>query len=287
MYIFGTILSFVNVAIWGSIALHFIACEFTRAGRFCSVVAAVFMPLLAIGMMIFPTFGGLIVLSPVQNNAWHHRCDDFRVQVVLDGRSYKDARYVPEVARFYTGNGAAPLFTYDLDQTDSDAWTFHFREFDAPQESLPAAFVPVLRSVTYNFIDHTVNGTCAAVAGANDTLCVTGSFNPDNFMSFDLSYNITGTPVQAKSRTLDKQWAFSDDAPSLILRSVAADDSLGDVILKTAVTKRSDCTQLKVCVDGAAGQGDSAAVGPEVLAPLGLMLARQGDYAIECTTPSD
>ncbi|KZV99158.1 hypothetical protein EXIGLDRAFT_259623 [Exidia glandulosa HHB12029] len=286
MYIFGTVISFMNIAIWGSIAVHFITCEFDGLGCFGSWVGALFMPIIALGMMVFPTFGGLIVLSPVQNNAWHHRCDPFKVQVILDGRSYKDPRYTPDVARFYVGNGAAPLFTYDLDQTNSDAWTFHFRTFDAPEDSLPPAFVPVLRAVTYNFVDNTLNGTCT-VSGGNDTLCMTGTFNPGNFLSFDLNYNITGTPVHAPSRAFDKQWAFSDDAPSLILRSVEADNSLGDVILRTAVTKRSDCTQLKVCVDGLSGQGDAAAVGPEVMAPLGLMLARQGDYGIQCTTPSD
>lgn len=243
MYIIGGLISFLNVATWGQVALALMTCNVDSIGSLLRCIGGLFVPIIALGMIILPTFGGIIALSPVQNNAWHHRCDPFRLQVVLNGRSHSDASYVPDVAHFYTGNGGAPLFTYDLDATGSDTWTFHFRELDVAEASIPAAFMPVLRAVTYNFIDNTVNGTC----GANGTLCMSGTFNDGDYMSFALDYNVTGpAPVHAAVRIEDRQWAFSDDA----LRSVKADNSLGSVVLQTAVTKRSDCTQLLYVVHG-------------------------------------
>lgn len=288
MYIFGALDSMLNLMVAGAAGLHFLVCGSRETlGTFVSVILAVIVPAIAAGFIVMPMFGGLIVLGPVQRHTYNHRCDDFRLEVVLDGAGYRDPRYVPDLAQFSLGRarGGAPLFSYDLDQIDVDVWTFAFRAFDAPEESIPPAFMPALRSIAYNFVDFSVNGTCAT-PGGNDTLCVTGTFDPGNFMSFDLFANTTGTRVHAPSRIADREWAFRDDAPSLILRTVEGDGTLGDTIMRTAVTKKGDCTKLKICVDGDS-EDDASAVGASVLVPLGLILARQGDYAIHCTTPSD
>lgn len=56
-------------------------------------------------------------------------------------------------------------------------------------------------------------------------------------------------------------------------------DSSGVEVIRTDVTKKGDCTQLKVC---AAQQN-----GGSIIVPIGLILIRQMDYAVSCTTPSD
>lgn len=109
---------------------------------------------------------------------------------------------------------------------------------------------------------------CISPPSAEATQCISGTFNPNNFLSFkfhDLRSNAT-----SNLRAVDKQWAFSKDAPSVLLK----DDS-GTEILKTDVTKYRDCTQLKIC----AGQ-DS---GPGIIVPLAVILIRQSEYAIKCT----
>ncbi|EJD46138.1 hypothetical protein AURDEDRAFT_164796 [Auricularia subglabra TFB-10046 SS5] len=288
MYIFGALDSMLNFVVAGAVGIQFLMFSFVDTlGKALSLVLAIIVPAIAAAFIVMPMFGGLIVLGPVQRHTYNHRCDEFRLQVVLDGAGYRDPRYVPDIAQFSLagGRGGAPLFSYDLEQIEVDVWTFAFRTFDAPEDTIPPELVPTLRSVSYNFADSSINGTCAT-PGGNDTLCVTGTFNPGHHMSFDLFANTTGTRVHTPSRIVDREWAFTDDAPSLILRTVEDDGKLGDVILRTAVTKKGDCTKLKVCVDGDSDD-DAGAVGASVLVPLGLILARQGDYAIHCTTPSD
>lgn len=219
---------------------------------------------------------------------------------ILDGRGFKDARYVPDVAHFYQGNSNPQLlFTYGLgDSSDADLWTFQLREFDMAQSLIPLDLYPTLQRVQYDFINDTLTGNCTVPvtpgnSTTNSTSCMTGTFNPNNWLSFNLTSQIylndtTTFPLSSSVlRTVDKEWAFTNDAPSLILNTV---DPLTDAlqpqtILRTAVTKRGDCTQLKVCLAGTGRPG--GLLGAEILAPLGLMMLRQADYSIQCTTPKD
>jgi len=95
-----------------------------------------------------------------------------------------------------------------------------------------------------------------------------GSFNPNDYLSFtlkDLRSNST-TDIRA----VDKQWAFDDSAPSVLLK-----DGSGGQVIRTDVTNKDDCTRLKVCVAQDNGAG--------ITVPMGLILIRQMDYAIYCT----
>lgn len=56
-------------------------------------------------------------------------------------------------------------------------------------------------------------------------------------------------------------------------------DESGVEVIRTDVTNPSACTQLKVC----AGRSSGA----DILVPIGLILTRQADYAVECTTPNN
>lgn len=223
---------------------------------------------------------------------------------VLDGRDYNDPRYTPDVAHFFQTGTNLYMFTYDIsDSQDSDIWGFHLREWDTVQSQIPLEQYPTLQQLSYNFVNNTLSGNCTTPVApgsnnTNSTACLSGTFNPNNYLSFDITSsvplnttttsNTTSTPsFETQLRIVDKQWAFSDDAPSLILKRVdSSSNNLEEIVLRTAVTHPSDCTKLKVCLNGVSGRVGGA-VGAEVMAPLGLIMLRQADYAQECTTPSD
>ena len=100
----------------------------------------------------------------------------------------------------------------------------------------------------------------------------------DGTARLSFALNTTGGQ-QAMLVAREDEWLFPDAAPGLTLF-----DESGADVLRTAVTKRGDCTQLKVCVAGPPGRS-AAAVQPEVLAPLGLILMRQINYAAYVTQP--
>ncbi|KAH8103628.1 hypothetical protein BXZ70DRAFT_926691 [Cristinia sonorae] len=244
---------------------------------------------------IMPVFGPLIILPVAQKWAWNHRCDSYPMYAILDARGVKDASFTPNIAHFYSKGDVKPLFSYSVnDDSSSDLWTFQLREFDSPQGSIPLQQYPTLQQVRYDFINHTVMGNCTTLispgsSATNSTSCTSGTFNPYDWLSFNLTSSVPLNnsisrlpPTTAHLGIIDKEWAFSNDAPSLILQTTPDPQQLP--VLRTAVTKRSDCTQLKVCLAGVDGR-EGGVVGAEVLVPLGLILIRQSDYATFCTTP--
>lgn len=221
--------------------------------------------------------------------------------VVLDGKGYYGARFTPDVARFYQTGIDQSLYTFDIDTDSSDFGTFHLREFDVDQASIPLQFYPTLQQINYNFINNTVTGNCTVPVsqGSSNTTtsqCVSGSFDLGQPLSFNVAsavpsnatFNASSVEtIRTSLRTVDKQWTFGDDAPSLILREVDTNNlQLEEIVLRTAVTKKGDCTRLKICVAGPPSVTNPT-VGGAVMVPLGIILMRQADYSIECTTPSD
>ncbi|TCD66825.1 hypothetical protein EIP91_000903 [Steccherinum ochraceum] len=302
MFIFGFFWTSVNTALaWGYFTW---ALESRRNGDKSSPVLKWTVNLLiafpiAAFLCIMPAFGGWIVVPLAQRQSWNHRCDSFPMYAVLDGRGFKDPSYIPNVVHFYQGRDEL-LFSYDIsDGASSDFWTFQLREFDAAQSSIPLELYPTLQHIQYDFINDTLTGNCTlpATPGSsitNSTSCMTGTFNPNDWLSFNLTSTIplnnsaptdTIPSTTTVLRTVDKQWAFNgDDAPSLILDTVdPLTDKLQSTVLRTAVTKRGDCTQLKVCLGGTDRPG--GLVGAEVLSPMGLIMIRQSDYAQSCTIP--
>ncbi|THH33628.1 hypothetical protein EUX98_g499 [Antrodiella citrinella] len=249
-----------------------------------------------------PAFGGWIVVPIAERAAWNHRCDSYPMFAVLDGRGYKDASFVPNVVHFYSGKSlhATPLFTYIINSnSDSDLWTFELREFDDAQDQIPLDYYPTLQSVQYDFLNDTLTGNCTTPVApgssiTNSTACMIGTYNPNDWLSFNITSNIplndttSGSPVPFTTttlRTVDRQWSFSNDVPSLILRTVdPLTNTLQREVLRTAVAKATDCTQLKVCLAGTGTTG--GLVGAEVLVPLGLVMIRQADYARTCGDPN-
>jgi hypothetical protein len=200
--------------------------------------------------------------------------------VVLDGRSYYSPGYQVPIASFYFWqNGIRTKFyEYKIFQDDSmDIWHFGLRRV-IPQVTVPLEVYPLAWRLSYDFVNNTLSANCATDPNSPTnatTPCMQGSFNPGSFFSF--SINDTRTNTVSNLRAVDKDWAFSNDAPSFILRDVQPDDTLGDIAVRTAVTQKGNCTALKLCL--------ARPTGMDMLAPLGLALLRQDGYAKLCTTP--
>ena len=278
-YLFGIGHTIINVLIWGGLSILALKADlFGVEGprRAASIAAAWIVPILAIFMIIMPTWGALIIGPPIQTRVYNHMCDHSGAQVVLDGRSFKEPPFVASAAKFYSSGSSRQLFSFELEQNSLASAVFRFRTFNTDASSLPSELVPALRSISYDFDRRRLTGTCDGMEGS----CLDGTFDPDR-LAMDLTSNITGSIVHSRSQSQYDRWVWDQDLPSLILRAVGDDGTLGNKVLETAVWKVKDCTSLKVCING----GGNGPVGPEVLAPLGIMLSKQASHSYVCTTP--
>ena len=171
---------------------------------------------------------------------------------------------------------------------------------DSPYQRGPD---PTLQSVEYNFVTNEVSGNCTIPSSptnfnGNTTTfpCMHGTFDQGQHLYFNITSQVPlNNTLDANATSSftsqlgiqDSPWTFWNQAPSLILHQLDPQtNALGPVVLRTAVSKPHDCTELKVCLSGVDGRAGSQ-VGAEVLAPLGIVLMRVDDYGITCTTPSD
>lgn len=223
---------------------------------------------------------------------------------ILDAKAYNGPSYQKNVAYFYINGNDDLQFTYEISNPgDDDQWFFRLRQWNTDQLSIPIDNYPTLQSVGYNFVDNTLTGNCTVPSvpsvfnGSTSTSsCVSGTFD----QARNLFFNITSTvplnntsdanAMQPFSTILDIKdapWYNENSPPAAILREEdKATGMLGNIVLRTAVVRPHDCTELKVCIAGVQGR-EGNQVMAEVLAPLGVILMRQTDYAVECTTPSD
>ena len=218
---------------------------------------------------------------------------------VLDGVTSGDPSYVTVKAYFYGQGISDPYFTYELSNPDDDdVWTFKLRNWNVPQFSIPTLFYPTFQYVHYDFLNNTVSGNCTTPVSASDpdttsSSCMSGTFDVGAYLALNLTsavplnttYGGIVPSTTSLLRSQDKQWMFgTSDAPSLILRQTdSTTETFLGTVLRTAVTKVSDCSLLKVCLSGTGGTLHSV-VGAEVITSLGLLLEAQQDYAAWCTS---
>jgi len=278
-----TVLMFMFGFCWGVINLIVFWAYFASEAGFASSYTRkissmrlffnlIIMLPIATVLCLGPFFSPFAGLSLAQKAAWKHGCDNFPVQIILSTKAYNGPSTEPNTAQYFLGK--EPIYTYDIFQQSADDWTFNIRTLDSPalanNQSDP--IYPSVSNITYNFVDNTVSANCTS-PNANTTFrCVDGSFNPNDYLSFKISDLRDNSTTNLNA--VDKQWAFGNDAPSVILK-----DESGVEVIRTDVTNPSACTQLKVC----AGRSSGA----DILVPIGLILTRQADYAVECTTPSN
>ena len=136
---------------------------------------------------------------------------------------------------------------------------------------LGSSFIPPnISAVTYDVQKQAVSATCAK------GLCAFGNYSTAPYLSFTLQNSSTGVITQL--RAVNKQWKFSNDAPSVVLRYPDSGDKPGGIALQSAVTQRDHCETLKVCLS-------SRTPDFATLAPLGVLLMAQQTYAEYCLQP--
>jgi len=249
--------------------------------RFLIIVLALFFSL-------GPLFSPFIGLKISQRDAWDRRCDSrFSVEVILDGRPfYNTIKENPSFASFYFGTQPGrrtEYYKYGMTQDNNDTTIWHLRlsGVSIPPD-LDPVYHPMAQDLTYRFANHSITATCATntSSSAVNAPCMEGSFN-DGGSTLNLIINDLRTGNVTKLRAVDKGvWVpAADDAPSMLLREVQPDDSLGSIdLLRTAVTMQENCTKLKLCL--------ARENRIDLLAAVGLILKAQDNYAYTCTTPN-
>ncbi|KAJ7512002.1 hypothetical protein B0H11DRAFT_1699999 [Mycena galericulata] len=224
---------------------------------------------ISVVMGLGPFFAPVIGVKLAQEQAWLHRCDDFMVEVVLSGLSFSATDDEAPIAMFYfrQPNGIlqqGPEYNLTNDPFNASIWNFML----SPGQPLVEG-----PSITYNVSNSTLDAICPDATSP----CTTGSYQPNP--NGHLSFSLTNSSTTVNMMAVDKQWVYdqSDDAPSFLLKEVQPNGSLGKVVVRTAVTQPGHCTNLKLCANDAS---------IETLAPVGLTLMKQNEYARVCTTPN-
>ncbi|KAJ7692428.1 hypothetical protein B0H17DRAFT_1061456 [Mycena rosella] len=276
MYCFGFCLGFANIVVCMWYAQSARAPARTRGATRSTMIhyswhGARILILLPVAVILGlgPFFSPFIGVKLGQEQAWLHRCDSYPVEIVLSGLSFNAPNTSLPTATFSIRQDGILQSQYQYSLTNDAVNTSIWRFGPAPGQSLPDGQI-----VTYNLTNSSVTATCA---GNNTTECTQGSFDNSGFLSFVLTTLSNATNVNLK--TVDGDWVYakSDDAPSYMLREVKSDGSFGDVVVRTAVTEPGHCTLLKLCANGAT---------VENLAPVGLTLMKQNEYARVCTIPN-
>ncbi|KAH7102308.1 hypothetical protein BKA62DRAFT_789703 [Auriculariales sp. MPI-PUGE-AT-0066] len=214
-------------------------------------------------------FAILIFTSPVQRHEYNHACDAWPLQAVLNANRLASSSSMLSNATFCTtGRGSKPLFTYNLDRGNN---TFYLDPTD--RDALgQAGQTPFLQFISYDKQDYTVthdsrtetkfNYTMTGICH-NDTECLRGAYDPEA-MRYDLQYDLTvHSTVQSQDNIT---FNSSNDA-----------DKHEHTILRRAL--KADCATLKVCLTRSEVADRDGAVGPDVLVPLGLILAEHAAHA--------
>jgi hypothetical protein len=232
--------------------------------------------------------------------AWNHSCDKYPLQVILkanfssNGMSYQVTSSPALFSR--TRGKNTQLYTYALSQSpiSPNIWYFGIQSIDSPDIQPSTALYPTISNVTYNFTDYTFSGNCSLTppssSPSNSSPCVRGTFNPNDTLSFNITYlsgagsNNSNSIGSDYLKAVNDQWAFAADPPGVVL----LDDTngSGDEILRTDMTKWNDCTQLKVCANNYTNTHSNGAMvpgaGANTVIPTGLIFIQQIDYAIYC-----
>ncbi|KAF9480186.1 hypothetical protein BDN70DRAFT_894366 [Pholiota conissans] len=223
-----------------------------------------------------PLFAPFAALPLAQQWQWTHFCDSFAGEVELQGVTNP---FQTPLAHFHYPHAANDdvrknlQYDYALVRNDSAAGLIQDFIYAGPFNTLAA--LPEVLTVSYNLADHTFSVYCLYTS-SKAVPCATGSYTTSPYLSFII--HIADTDEEIRLRAQDKEWGFSNDAPSFVLKFEDAGGQLGDIDLQSAVTKRSHCEILKICASS--GAPDIA-----TLVPLGIVLMTQDEYSQYCLLP--
>ncbi|EJD37916.1 hypothetical protein AURDEDRAFT_173055 [Auricularia subglabra TFB-10046 SS5] len=217
----------------------------------------------AITLSTGPFIAPWVVMPVMQKHAWDHRCETWPVEVVLVGRARSNAH---STATFFI-NGVEG---YQYGLYEGRSFLYQFQEGDADPLQIP---MPTLQNVTYDLSSSSAVGVCLFSGQKQDCVSVNMDLDLDNksYLRFEIDADLGFGVRHYILHAIDRDWQYSDDAPSMILR----DEATGESVLRTAVTKPGDCTQLKVCVH--------TTNEARMLVPIGLLLIFQEKWAAGTT----
>lgn len=160
-----------------------------------------------------------------------------------------------------------------MSQPSTNLLSFGIRSIDSQDlaHNPSASMYPSISNITYDFVDNSVSANCTSPLSNTTSACIMGAFNLNDYISFNLTDLRSNTTTSLHA--VNKIWVSHEEAPSALLK-----DNDGAEVIRTDVTKNGDCTQLKVCAAQDNGVG--------ITIPIGLILARQMEYAMSCTAPS-
>jgi len=181
--------------------------------------------------------------------------------------------YYPE-----TPESTAKIHYFDYVMTNDPNATTQTLSFAGAvsQGVVPADLQPNIQSVS--IVSNSISAQCATTVNSTTVPvpCMTGTYQISPYLNFTLQDSGNTTYLRA----VDREYQFSDDAPSFVLRYSSSDprQPLGGIAIQTAVTERNRCNVLKVCLG-------SRKLGFDILAPLGVAFISQNNYAAYCTQP--
>ncbi|CAA7259345.1 unnamed protein product [Cyclocybe aegerita] len=290
MYTYGYCICYVNIYIW----TVFYDGNYSLTGKFGSWLSCLRETLShrqrnllrALKFMIIPLAfvmccGGLFIpfaaLPLAQQYQWSRFCEryPFEGEVILTGATNPGLKSTATF--FYSGSSTFRERYFDYSIVPNETFSLQTLIFN-PKTS-PSPNRPQVVSVAYNTSEQSFEARCTVSQNASMTaLCAFGTWTKKKYLSFRIqdAHNNSITYL----RTVDEEWEFSDDAPSLVLKHQGFDNTndLGGVVLQTAVTQRNYCYRLKTCL--ASPEADVATV-----VPLGVILLTQQTFAGYCTRP--
>lgn len=234
---------------------------------------------------------------------WNHLCDSYPMYAILDAKTFSQPKNITDAAYLYDTVTNRFLYTYEITNPNNDSiWYFRLRDWNVDQANISLKEYPTLQSVGYNLADNTITGNCTLPSPSNSasnittSSCVSGTFDPGDHLFFNITSavplnNTVNTNAIQRTTTMLKNkgnvWTFHDGHPVVSLHQAdAVSGKLGHVVLRTSISPRSDPTELKACLSGVDGW-EGVQAGAEVMAPLGIVLMKQADFATWDTTPSN
>ncbi|KAF9035925.1 hypothetical protein BJ165DRAFT_1615332 [Panaeolus papilionaceus] len=300
LYIYGYCVCCVNLLAWthwldqhaegknkqghSNSYLRHTSLKWPRISRVLSVALTICILFGEFIMSAGPIFAPPAALPLAQQWQWTHFCasHNFSSYAILDGAGPNNK--TSTVTFFLKDHRERPTYglTIHEDHVMLHPYSIAYAS-TGPLGVLPAY------NVTYWYSKDLFSATCTLEglppsdpSNALNT-CATGyhsSFSTKSRLFITLNDETTGLVTTMNS--VDAQWRFTDDAPSLVLaqssNQTLGGKQLAPVLLQTSVTKRNHCEVLKVCMS-------SATLDLQSIVAMGLILRAQQEYSLSCLQP--
>jgi len=226
--------------------------------------------------MLIGAFLPLFIIAAIPGElrikAFTHACDKDWIEILLEGHTSSHHDLNRNIATFKLVETGETLFIF----TSQDPVEEEFSLLTSHSPTSPSV-LPSLSTIT---IDHSTNQITSTCYGSGQE-CLSGYVWPYNGLFFELRVN--GTMSRTRNRYHDWSW---DNAPSVILHSVDANDRLGDRTLQTSVAPHKPCENLKLCVSQEVRQRSGNVLPSDILVSAGWLLHKFARYTLTCSKHS-